>query len=125
MSTKKPPPDTLGNVQGRIAALKTSVRQNAAMAAKEGDDYDKALAKGMRAADRELKKLEARLAKVKNTDKTSPVGNTRKLSSKPKSRATTSEPEKAPESPQEQPKKRSATRVPADYKDLLDTLNGL
>ena len=101
MSTKKPPPDTIGNVRGRIAALKKSVRQNAAMAAKEGDDYVKALAKGMKAADRELKKLEARLAKVRKTDKTPPVASTRKLSSKPKSRTATSKSEKTPESSQE------------------------
>jgi len=121
MSAKKPPPDTIGNVRGRIAALKKSVRQSAAMAAKEGDDYDKALAKGMRAVGKELKDLRARLAEVEKTDKTPPVSTGRK----PKSRATTSKPEKVPESSQEKPKKRSATRVPADYDDLLETLSGL
>ena len=112
---KKPPPDNVGNVRGRIRALITSARQHARMAAKEGGDYDRALAKEMRAREPQFKKLRVRLAKVQKTAQPAPVSKT-----KTKKGAS-----KAVVKPQEAPKKRSAGTVPADYDDLLDALGGL
>jgi hypothetical protein len=60
--TKKPPPDNVGNVLGRIRALKVVAHQNAAM--DEGDP-ERALARHMKAIEPRLKKLRARLAKVR------------------------------------------------------------
>jgi hypothetical protein len=85
------------------------------MAAKDGGDYDRALAKEMRAREAQFKKLRIRLAKVQKTAQAAPVSET-----KTKKRAS-----KATVKPQEPPKKRSAARVPADYDDLLDALGGL
>lgn len=126
MRAKKPPPDTIGNVRGRIAELKRSVRRNAAMEVREGGDYDKALAKGMKSVARDLKKFEARLAKVRKTDKSARVGSGRSSGKKSKARgARKKKAEKAPQTLQKKAKKRSATKVPADYDDLLETLQKL
>lgn len=76
------------------------------MTAKEGGDYDRALAKAMREFEPRFKNLRARLAKVQG-------------------KAPATKPQKAPEAPTTKPKKRSAARVPADYDDLLATLGDL
>jgi hypothetical protein len=100
-TTKRPPPDNEGNLRGRMKLLRVSARQNARLAVREGADYDKALARQLKAIEPGLKDLRARLERVRK-----------------------GLPEPA-EPPQEAPKKRSATRVPADYEDLLDTLASL
>lgn len=106
---KKPPPDNVGNVRGRIRALKMMARSHARVAAKQGGDYERALAKEMRARESQFKKLRVRLAKVP------PVSETTPKKGAPKAAVT----------PQEPPKKRRAATVPADYDDLLDALGGL
>lgn len=78
-------------MRGRISALKVEARQNAAMDAKDGADYDQALAKYLRAFEPRLKKYRARLAKAqKNAPKDQPVaarskrrGSFKKAASKP------------------------------------------
>ena len=59
---KKPPPDTEGNVRGRVGALKVRARQAAHM--DEGDP-ERALAKRMGQIEPQLQQLRARLAKVR------------------------------------------------------------
>jgi len=67
-ASKKPPPDTVANVRGRINALKLSAQQHAAMDAKEdGGDLDKALVKHMKVIESRLKKLQGRLAKAQKS----------------------------------------------------------
>jgi len=85
------------------------------MAAKEGGDYERALAKEMRARESQFKKLRVRLAKVQKTVQGAPVSETKTKKGAPK----------AAVKPEEAPQKRSAARVPADYDDLLDALGGL
>lgn len=86
---KKPPPDNEGNVLGRIRALKISVHRQAAMDTKEGGDYDKALAKHMRAAETQLKKLRARLKKVRRDQPVTPPTVKQKLAQRRAARSGT------------------------------------
>jgi hypothetical protein len=66
---KKPPPDTVGNVLGRISALKSSVRRGASVAARERGDYEQAFARGMRKAEPDLSKLRRRLERCRKSQK--------------------------------------------------------
>ena len=63
MRSGKPrhPPDHVGNVCGRISKLRASARQKARMAARDGEDYQRALARHMRAIKTQLRELEDRL----------------------------------------------------------------
>ena len=61
---KKPPPDTVGNVRGRIALLRDQAKRNASL---EEGDPEKALARHLRAIEPELQKLRVRLAKVQKS----------------------------------------------------------
>lgn len=115
---KKSPPDNVGNMRGRIYMLKSSARLAAGMAAREdGVSYDQVLIKELKKLEPELKKLHARLAKAQKGAK-APASKT-----KPKKAAE--KPKKVAEKPQKRSKKRSATRVPKDYDDLLETLGNL
>jgi hypothetical protein len=106
---KKPPPDNVGNVLGRIRALKVSVRQNARMDARDGGDYDKALAKHMASAEKRFKKLHIRLKKVrKDQPATVPAKPVRKAQS-PSKKAT----------------KKRTTRKGRDEGDILAALGAL
>lgn len=105
VSKKTPPPDTIGNLQGRIAALKSAGHRNAAMEAKQGGDYDKVLAKWEKETAPLLRSFERRLACL---EKGKPPALVKGAQGGP-----------------EKPKKRSATRVPSDYQDLLDKLDSL
>lgn len=62
---KKPPPDTVGNVRGRMRMLRTLATQSAKVDAREGKDYDAALARHLRAAENSLQKLRRRLDRVR------------------------------------------------------------
>lgn len=61
-ATKLSPPDTVGNVQGRILALQTAARRAAAADSREGHGYETALAKHLATVAGFLKTLERRLA---------------------------------------------------------------
>lgn len=65
---KKPPPDTVGNVRGRILKLKRGARRHARMDAKNGADEERALAKHLREIEPALKKLQRRLAKARKSE---------------------------------------------------------
>lgn len=113
---KKPPPDTVGNVRGRMSALRTSATQNARMSAKEGQDFVKSLGKELKQIAPQMKKLKARLEKARKNAPASPA----KPPSKPRKKAR-----RAPETTQKPAKKQGSARVPADYDDLLATLGDL
>ena len=108
---KKAPPDNIGNLHGRLQALKTGAQNYAGMVAKEGGDYDHALAKETKALKSRFKGLRDRLAK------------TQKSSTKTKGKSKRQS--KDPVGSSGAPKKRSAGTVPADYDDLLETLEDL
>ena len=61
---KKPPPDTEGNLRGRMRLLRTVAKQNARVDEREGGDYERALAKHTRAVEPRLAKLKVRMARV-------------------------------------------------------------
>ena len=112
---KKPPPDNVGNLRGRIHSLLVSAHQNAKMEAKEGGDYERVLAKEMKQREPQFKNLRIRLAKVQKMSQGAPVSTVKPKKSRAKPAAE----------PQEPSKKRSAGTVPADYDDLLAALGGL
>lgn len=64
-SPKKPPPDTVGNLRGRMRALRTSARVAAGADARDGADYERALAKHRKALEPRMADLRARLARVR------------------------------------------------------------
>lgn len=70
---KKPPPDTVGNVRGRIGALRTTARQGASMDAREGVDKMRALGRHMKAIEPDLKKLQRRLEKARKLEGSAPA----------------------------------------------------
>jgi hypothetical protein len=63
LKSKKPrhPPDNIGNVGGRIRRLRDSAKANARLAAKDGEDYQKALTHYLRSIKKQLRELEDRL----------------------------------------------------------------
>jgi len=67
---KKPPPDTEGNLRGRIRAVKTLARQ---CARTDEGDYERALGRHLKAAEPQLKALRARLAAVRGGAPSSPA----------------------------------------------------
>lgn len=79
---KKPPPDTVANVWGRIRQLRRLAKQNASVDARDGADRDRALAKHMRAIEPALKKLQRRLEKARKTEGSSPSVKSSKTSSR-------------------------------------------
>ena len=117
-TSRKAPPDNVGNIRGRLQALKMNVRSHATMGTKEGGDYDRILAKELKLVGSRLKTLQGRLIKLQKkvpavSDPTGSKGKTKKKASK-----TTGKPQKTSQ-------KRGTATVPADYDDLLDALGGL
>jgi len=113
-TSKKPPPDSVGNVLGRISALRMVAQQHAGVAVREGDDYGKALAKSMGARKTAFKELQQRLETARAANgSTAPEPKTKK-------KGLT-----ASVAPQEPSKKKGGGTVPKDYDDLLATLGGL
>lgn len=89
---KKPPPDTVGNVRGRIAALRQQARRNATM---DEGNYDRALARHMRAIEPQLKKLRVRLAKAKKLEPETTVVPLQKATRRSRKRSKVAAPTKA------------------------------
>ena len=65
---KKPPPDDPANLRGRIVALMHGARQKATVDARDGANYEKALAKRLRAIKLALASLRGRLAKAEGPE---------------------------------------------------------
>jgi hypothetical protein len=68
MPDRKPPPDTVGNLHGRILAARLLAQQTAAVDAKGGSDPDRALAKRLAEIEPTLKALRRRLAAVRKKE---------------------------------------------------------
>jgi len=102
----------VGNLRGRLRAVKVIARQTARVAARDGADLDRAMAKELKAIKPTLKKLQARLAKTRQAEGTLKGSK----GSAQQRRAKT---------PQKPPGKVSRGKVPEDYDDLLATLNEL
>lgn len=66
-SPKKAPPDTEGNVAGRILQLRQQAKQTARVEARDGGDYLRALGRQTKALEPELAKLKKRLSKAKGS----------------------------------------------------------
>jgi hypothetical protein len=61
---KQPPPDSLGNLNGRALELRTMARQRATTDARGGDDFTKALTRRLAEIRRELDELRRRTEKL-------------------------------------------------------------
>jgi hypothetical protein len=107
--SKKPPPDTVGNVLGRIGMLKSRARAAASTDVREGGDLEKATQRRMREAAPELENLQRRLAKARKVEKDGGA-------------VSGVEPEDEPKKPSRKPSRRRR-RTPGD--DLLDQLDSL
>lgn len=65
---KRAPPDTVGNVVGRIRAVELRARQAARVEARADGDYLRCLGRHMRACGPELDGLRRRLAKAREAE---------------------------------------------------------
>lgn len=105
---KKPPPDTVGNLRGRMRMLRTGARVSAGADARDGADYDRALAKHMKALESRLADLRVRLARVQEEE--------------PPTKPTSEKPRGRPSGPMAVPPSKRAKK---DGGDLLDELGAL
>jgi hypothetical protein len=65
MRTKKPPPDTVENLLGRMQMLLTAARQNARVEATEPEALPRMLERQLKAVEPRMKDLKKRLARVR------------------------------------------------------------
>ena len=107
---KKPPPDTVGNVLGRIGQLKRTARRSASADVRGGADKDRALAKHMRAIEPALKKLQRRLDAARKSEAANPPPAAEDPVTKKRTRR--------------KPAKKAA-REPGDQEDAEDLLSAL
>ena len=79
----------MGNLRGRIWALKLTAKQNVAMDVGDGGDKDRAVAKYARAIEPRLKKLQRRLERACKAEGTSPpvTGSSQAATKKKRSKA--------------------------------------
>jgi hypothetical protein len=106
--SKKPPPDTVENLLGRMGLIRTSARMNAYADSREGSDYDQALTRRMREVESKMIGLESRLERMQ---KGIPGDRSRSV------------PKKSPKLPSE-PQEVSKQAEPS-LGDLLDELGAL